>query len=128
MKGPLNQGKLEKITGVKLDIGKVIETIEFLITQDEIDFEIRTTYVEKLLTPNDIHEIMDFLQSIRFNGNFVLQQYQYSEGVGIEFKEIFSRPEHEILLELLEPYKESELPFKLFLRDHIVGYASLDEL
>ncbi|MFX1524426.1 MAG: hypothetical protein ACFFCC_13030, partial [Promethearchaeota archaeon] len=62
--------------------------------------------------------------------NFVLQQYQYFEGVGEEFKRIFSKPEHDTLLRILSPYKDLEdpLPFSIFLRDEIVGYRALNDL
>ena len=128
LKSPPNPEKLERITGGKVDFDKILETIEFLNSQKDIDFEIRTTYVGKLLDSNDIDEIINLLRNVRFNGNFVLQQYQYFEGVGEEFKKIFSKPEHDVLLKLLKPYKEIELPFNLFLRDDIVGYCSIDEL
>ncbi|MFX1305050.1 MAG: anaerobic ribonucleoside-triphosphate reductase activating protein [Promethearchaeota archaeon] len=128
LKSPPNPEKLKRITGVKGDFTKIVETVDFLNSQKEIDFEIRTTYVGKLLNSNDIDEIIKFLRSVRFNGNFVLQQYQYFEGIGEEFKKIFSKPEHDVLLTLLKPYNEIELPFKLFLRDDVVGYSSIEEL
>ncbi|UCD01806.1 MAG: radical SAM protein, partial [Promethearchaeota archaeon] len=128
LKGPQNPEKLEEITGVKVDLNRISDTIEFLNIQKEIDFEIRTTYVGTLLDSEDINEIIDFLRNLGFIGNFVLQQYQYFEGIGEEFKKIFSKPEHDVLLKLLKPYKEYNLPFKLFLRDDIVGYCSIDEL
>jgi len=128
LKGPLETNKLEKIAGVKVELGKIIDTIEFLKMQNEIDFEIRTTYVENLLNPDDIEKIISSLKNMGFNGNFVLQQYQFFEGVGEQFKEIFSKPEHEILLNLLKPYKNVDLPFDVFLRDEIVGYCKIDDL
>jgi len=128
LKGPQNPEKLEKITGVKVDLDKISETIEFLNIQKEIDFEVRTTYVGALLDSDDINDIINFLRSLGFSGNFVLQQYQYFEGVGEEFRKIFSKPEHDVLLKLFKPYKELELPFKLLLRDDVVGYCSIDEL
>ncbi|MHA1931177.1 MAG: anaerobic ribonucleoside-triphosphate reductase activating protein [Promethearchaeota archaeon] len=130
LKGPLEPKKLEKITGVKVDINRINESIEFLNKQNKLELEIRTTYVESLLTSKDIKTIINFLKGLKFSGNFVLQQYQFSEGVGEEFKRIFSKPEHEILVKILRPYKDlgSELPFKIFLRDEIVGYCSINEL
>ncbi|MFX0138228.1 MAG: radical SAM protein, partial [Candidatus Hodarchaeota archaeon] len=127
LKGPQNQEKLNKITGVKVDLDKTSETIEFLNRQNKIDFEIRTTYVGTLLDSDDIDDIIEFLMNMGFKGNFVLQQYQYFEGIDEEFKKIFSKPEHDVLLKLLDPYKQYKLPFKLFLRDDVVGYSSIDE-
>ncbi|KKN35792.1 hypothetical protein LCGC14_0780060 [marine sediment metagenome] len=128
LKGPLKLDILKKITGVNVDLGKIFETIEFVNSYKAIDFEIRTTYVENLLSSENIEEIVKYLTSLSFKGNFVLQQYQFREGVGEKFKDIFSKPEHEILLNLLNPYKNSELPFKIFLRDEVVGYCSIDNL
>lgn len=128
LKGPLSPRKLEKITGVKVDLEKILETIKFLNGQKEIDFEIRTTYVGKLLDSDDIDEIITFLNNVGFSGNFVLQQYQFLEGVGDEYKKIFSKPEHDILVKLIELYKQKDLSFKIFLRDDVVGYCSINEL
>ena len=87
----------------------------------------RTTYIESLLSSVDIENIIYTLKELQFSGNFVLQQYQYSEGVGDEFKAIFSKPEHDKLVNILNPYRDLqlELPFKIFLRDEIVGYCSI---
>jgi pyruvate formate lyase activating enzyme len=130
LKGPLNLEKLEKIAGVEVNIEDIIETIKFLNKQADIDFEIRTTYVENLLSSEDIKEIIDFLRRIDFRGNFVLQQYQFSEGVGEDFKELFSKPVHDTLVDILSPYRdlEPEFPFRIFLRDEIVGYCAISEL
>ncbi len=128
LKSPLNLEKFEKIAATKINLDKISETIKFLKTQGDIEFEIRTTYIEKLLDASDIDEIINYLRSIEFNGNFVLQQYQFREGVGEKFREIFSKPEHEVLYNLLKQYKGLELPFKIFLRDEIVGYCSIDDV
>ncbi|MCK4781067.1 MAG: anaerobic ribonucleoside-triphosphate reductase activating protein [Candidatus Lokiarchaeota archaeon] len=128
LKGPLEPKKFEKITGIKVDLAKIKDTIGFINTKKDIDFEIRTTYVGKLLTSEDIDEILNFLKYIEFKGNFVLQQYQFLEGVGEEFKKIFSKPEHDLLVNLVKPYKDVKLPFKVFLRDEIVGYCNINEI
>ena len=128
LKGPLEPKKFEKITGIKVDLTKIKDTIGFINTKKDIDFEIRTTYVAKLLTSEDFDEIIKFLKNIGFKGNFVLQQYQFLEGVGEEFKKIFSKPEHDLLVNLLKPYKDVKLPFKVFLRDEIVGYCNINEI
>ena len=105
--------------GCEVNSDKVIKTFELVNMQKDIDFEIRTTYVEILMKPKDIHKILAFLKKNSFRGSFVLQQYQYSEGVGDEGKDKFKKPEHITLLDLLEPYKNSELPFKIFLRESV---------
>ena len=128
LKGPLNQDKYENITRIKLNLDNIIQTIDFLNTQEGFDFEIRTTYLENLLTPEDIGDIVYSLKKREFKGNFVLQQYQYSEGVGAKYREIFSKPEHDLLVKLIQPFKSIELPFKIFLRDEIVGYCNINKL
>jgi len=128
LKGPLNQDKYEIITKIKLNLDNIIQTIDFLNTQKGFDFEIRTTYLENLLTPENIEDIVYFLKKRKFKGNFVLQQYQYSEGVGARYKEIFSKPEHDLLVNIIQPFKSIELPFKIFLRDEIVGYCNINKL
>jgi pyruvate formate lyase activating enzyme len=130
LKGPFESEKLEKITGVKVDITNIRETLEHLKTQKDIDFEIRTTYVESLLSLIDVENILNSLKELEFSGNFVLQQYQFFEGVGEEFKKIFSKPEHDTLVNILKPYRDLKLmlPFKIFLRDEIVGYCAINEL
>jgi pyruvate formate lyase activating enzyme len=128
LKGPPEQKKLQKITGIEVNIDKILDTINFVNSQEEIDFEIRTTFVGTLLDPEDIDEIIKFLRSIRFRGNFVLQQYQFFEGVGEEFKKIFTKPGHDILVKILKKYRNKDLPFNIFLRDDIVGYCSINEV
>lgn len=128
LKGPLNQDKYESITRVTLNLVNINQTIDFLNTQEGIDFEIRTTYLENILTPEDFGDIIYSLKKREFKGNFVLQQYQYSEGVGVKYKEIFLKPEHDLLVKLIQPFKSIELPFKIFLRDEIVGYCNINKL
>ncbi|MHA1490402.1 MAG: anaerobic ribonucleoside-triphosphate reductase activating protein [Promethearchaeota archaeon] len=128
LKGPLEQNKLEKITRVKIDPSVIIKTFNLVNHQKDIDFEIRTTYVENILNPDDIDEIIYFLRKNKFRGNFVLQQYQYSDGVGEEFKNKFQKPEHGSLINILKPYENEKLPFKIFLRDEIIGYRNIKKL
>ncbi|UCC18247.1 MAG: anaerobic ribonucleoside-triphosphate reductase activating protein [Promethearchaeota archaeon] len=128
LKGPPNKEKFKKITGTKVDLSKISKTIQFLNSQKDIDFEIRTTFVGNLLSSDDLEEIINILIELGFNGNFVLQQYQFLEGVGEEFRKLFSKPEHDVLVNLLVPYKNRDLGFKLFLRDEIVGYCNINKI
>lgn len=128
LKGPLNEGRYERITGVSVDIDKIIISIDILKNQPDLDFEIRTTYAGNLLSPEDIEEIIDFLNAIKFKGNFVLQQYNYLVGVGEPFKEVFNKPNHDELIEILTPHIGKQYPFRIFLRDEIVGYSSINHL
>jgi hypothetical protein len=78
------------------------------------------------LTPEDIHQIISWLHKTNFRGTFVLQQYQYSEGVTENYKDKFQKPDHISLINILKPYSKLELPFRIFIRDDIVGYTSLN--
>jgi len=128
VKGPLNNKRLAKITGSQVNFNLIIETFSVVNDREEIDFEIRTTYVRNLMKSNDIDKIILFLRKNRFRGSFVLQQYQYSEGVGEEHKLKFQKPEHFTLLNILKPYRNMNLPFQIYLRDDVVGYSKIDKL
>ena len=75
-----------------------------------------------------MNKILFKLNYFNFKGNFVLQQYQYSEGVGERFKEVFNKPEHESLVKILKPYCNRNFHFKFFIRDDYVGYANIKNL
>jgi pyruvate formate lyase activating enzyme len=101
LKGPLNKKRLRKITGSLMDADPIIETFNLVNKREDIDFEVRTTYVENLMKPSDIDKIISFLRKNEFTGNFVLQQYQYSD---------------------------LNLTFQIYLRDDIIGYCIIDKL
>ncbi|GAH08122.1 unnamed protein product [marine sediment metagenome] len=84
--------------------------------------------MKNLMKPNDIDKIILFLKKNQFRGNFVLQQYQHSEGVGEKLKQKFQKPEHITLLNILKPYINMDLSFRIYLRDDIVGYSMIDKL
>jgi len=128
LKGPLNKSKYEHIVDTEIDINYIFKTFKLVNGHENIEFEIRTTYVENLLTPKDIHSIIASLKKNKFRGNFVLQQYQYSEGVGEKYKEIYNIPEHIALLNILKKYRNKKVLFSIFLRDNVVGYKSIDEM
>ncbi|MHA1478093.1 MAG: anaerobic ribonucleoside-triphosphate reductase activating protein [Promethearchaeota archaeon] len=128
LKGPLNNKRLFKITGNQVNFNSIIETFRTVNNRENIDFEIRTTYVGNLMKSNDIDKIISFLKKNQFRGSFVLQQYQYSEGVGQENTLKFQKPDHFTLLNILKPYRNMDLPFQIYLRDDIVGYSKIDKL
>ena len=128
LKGPLKVQRLKQITGSSIDPLVIKNTINLINKQEDINFEIRTTYVGNLMKPKDIHKIISFLKKVHFRGEFVLQQYQYSEHIGKKYKEIYYIPEHNSLLKILNPYKNSKIAFKIFIRDNVVGYSSINEL
>ncbi|MFX1385536.1 MAG: hypothetical protein ACFFBP_24240, partial [Promethearchaeota archaeon] len=103
-------------------------TIDIINKKEEIDFEIRTTYVGNLMKPQDIDKIIVFLKKVHFRGNFVLQQYQYSEHIGEKYKEIYYMPEHITLLKILTQYKNLKLPFNIYIRDNVVGYSNINNI
>jgi len=128
LKGPLNQERLKVITGVAVKLEDIEKTIDLVNKSSKVEFEIRTTYVGNLLTSEDLENMLMFLNQKQFKGTYVLQQYQFLEGVGEQFKQIFQKPEHDALINLLKPYQEIDFPFQIFLRDDIVGYKNRNEL
>ena len=128
VKGPFNNKRLAKITGNQVNFNFIVETFKSVNNRKDIDFEVRTTYVGNLMKSSDIDKIILFLKKNKFRGSFVLQQYQYSEGVGEENKTKFLKPEHFTLLNILKPYKNMNLPFRIYLRDDVVGYSKIDKL
>lgn len=128
LKGSLKKSRLKEITGNEINPDKIVETFELVNRQKGIDFEIRTTYVKNLMKPKDIHKILVFLKNNSFQGDFVLQQYQYSEGVGEDDKDKFETPEHIDLLDILERYRNIKLTFEIYLRNDVVGYRSIDKI
>ena len=128
IKSPLIQNQIERVIRKIIDPSLIINTFYLLNKNKRIEFEVRTTYVENLLNPEDIHNIISFLKKNKFKGNYVLQQYQYSEGVGKEFKEKFHSPPHFALLSIVKPYKDFNLPFEIYIRDEIIGYCKVSNL
>ncbi|TFG07396.1 MAG: anaerobic ribonucleoside-triphosphate reductase activating protein [Promethearchaeota archaeon] len=125
IKSPLTKEMLRKVTNSNIDPRTIIESFGVVNQADNVDFEVRTTYVENLLRSEDLDEIMKFLMRNNFRGDYVLQQYQYSEGIGEEFMNKFKKPEHEFLLDILRPYQDLYLDFNLFLRDDLIGYSEI---
>ena len=125
IKAPLNVERTRVITRCMIDISRIMKTIT-ICNDANLDFEIRTTYVGNLMNYNDIHEILEYLLKVSFKGNFVLQQYQFSEGVGYDLKDKFEKPQHAILIDILKPYRQVILPFKIFIRDDVVGYSEFN--
>ncbi len=125
IKAPLNDERMREITRREVDISRIMKTIS-LCNNGNLNFEIRTTYVSNLLKPNDIYEILEDLRVITFRGNFVLQQYQFSEGVGDALKDKFEKPQHTFLINILKPYQDVILPFKIYIRDDTIGYSEIN--
>jgi hypothetical protein len=116
---------MRRITRSNVNLRNIIESFRLTNQNNHIDFEIRTTYVINLLNSEDINGILKFLIGNNFRGNYVLQQYQYSNGVGEEFIDRFKKPEHNLLQAILRPYYNLDLDFNLFLRDDLIGYSEI---
>jgi pyruvate formate lyase activating enzyme len=128
LKGSLTKENYKKITGTEIDPALIKKTLDLVNNNEEINLEIRTTFVEKLLRSEDIHSIIQYLRNINFKGTFVLQQYQYSEGVGEKFQNQFKKPQHNTLLKIIKPYLDKDLSFNIYIRDDIEAYAEIHEI
>ena len=125
---PIDSKRYREVSGIQVDLSKIRETYQILNSHEHIDFEIRTTYVENLITPDDIHDIISYLKDNKFRGDYVLQQYQYSEGVEEKYKDRFQKPTHGTMLDILKDYHDTDLSFKIYIRNEVVGYASLNDI
>lgn len=125
LKAPLelNGNRLKQIIITNLDPQKIKETIKIVQSSKNIQFEIRTTYVKKFHTPDDLKSIMNYLKKINFTGDYVIQQYQYSDGVGENNKELFEEPSFEEIKDILNDYKN--LPYKIYVRAREIGYTQI---
>ncbi|MBD3254914.1 MAG: anaerobic ribonucleoside-triphosphate reductase activating protein [Candidatus Lokiarchaeota archaeon] len=122
VKTPFSSNRIEEIIGKQININSIVESFTILNEHPQIDFEIRTTFVKKLLKSKEVREIIRFLIKKRFRGNYVLQQYQFSEHIDSRYKNKFEQPSHELLLKIIEPYTMMDLSFNIFVRDEVDGY------
>lgn len=128
LKGPLNGERYSKITNKNINIDNLIESFSLLNTQKKIPFDIKVTYVKGAQNPEDIHSILKFLTKKKFTGKFILKQYEYLPNVKKEFKQKFKEPEHIDLIEILEPYVDKNLPYKIFLEDNVYEHAEIHKV
>ncbi len=125
---PLDLKRYQEVSSSQVDVSKIVGTFQILNSNEQVDFEIRTTHVENLITPNDIHKIISFLKENQFSGTYVLQQYQYSEGVEEKYKDKFQKPTHGTMIDILRKYKDTDLSFNIYIRNEVVGYESLNDI
>ena len=71
-KGP--KAKFQNIT--QSDLYNSFEETLDLILKAEIPFEVRTTYHSDLLTEEDLREMIDFLESKNYVGNYYIQYFK----------------------------------------------------
>ena len=100
VKGPLNE-KYEKLSGCKVNLGAIKESIKILKGSD-IDYEFRTTVVPGLL---EIKDILDLAKDIAGAKKFIIQQFDPKNAVdeGLRSLKSFAK---EKLLEMAEAAKE----------------------
>ncbi len=125
LKAPLeaDDDRLRQIINTDSNPKKIEDTIEIVQNSKNIQFEIRTTYAKKLLTQDDLKKILNYLKKINFTGDYVIQQYQFSDGVGVEYKDLFEEPTFEEIKKILKRYKK--LPYKVYVRAREIGYTQV---
>lgn len=125
LKAPLelNSNRLKQIINTNLNPQKIKDTIKIVQNSKNIQFEIRTTYVKKLHTPDDLKSIINYLKKINFNGDYVIQQYQYSDSVGENYKDLFEEPSFEEIKDILNDYEN--LSYKIYVRAREIGYTQI---
>ncbi|MHA2424836.1 MAG: anaerobic ribonucleoside-triphosphate reductase activating protein [Candidatus Thorarchaeota archaeon] len=90
---------------------RIRESIDCILESD-VAFWPRTTYVEGLLDLNDIREILTFLISIQFKGEYVIQNYVASTGVRESETTHISSPSIEHIQPILDE-SPSDIEIKL---------------
>jgi len=100
IKAPLNE-KYEKLTGVKVDIKKIIQSIN-LIKSFDIDHEFRTTVVPGLLDINDIKKMSEQIKGVK---KLVIQQFEPANSLDESLRDINPYTK-EKLSEMVEAAKE----------------------
>lgn len=126
LKVPLDsdEKRAREIINANIIPQKIRKSIELVQHSKNTQFEIRTTYVKKLHIPSDLIDIMNYLKNINFPGDYVVQQYQYSDGVGEKYMEMFEEPTFEEIKDIITSYT-SKIPFNVFARARGIGYKKL---
>ncbi|MHA1904609.1 MAG: radical SAM protein [Candidatus Thorarchaeota archaeon] len=70
----------------------ITKSIE-LVLKSDVAFWPRTTYVGGLMSPSEIEGVMDFLSSIDFEGEYVIQNYIPSTGTRSDQVAEFTKPD-----------------------------------
>lgn len=100
LKGPLEKYKI--ITGVELEIEKILKSVE-LIKNSEIDYEFRTTIVKSQISIGDFEEIGKIIKSCK---KYFLQKFIQSKHVDKDFvkEETYTDEEFEIIKNIIKKY------------------------
>lgn len=102
IKAPLIADKYYKNAGVKVDLHKLRESIELILTSD-IDYEFRTTVVPTLITATDIIEIAKQINRAK---KYVLQSYRPEHAYNEKLRAVPQYSEHDMeqFVELAKAY------------------------
>lgn len=73
-----------------------------IIMQSDVELWPRTTYVSGLMNPDDIKTILDFLKSVGFEGDYLIQNFISSSGVREEMRERCKVPDKTEILQVIK--------------------------
>ena len=90
----------DKTTGIKTDLDKIKESIEFLMS-DKVDYELRTTLVKELHTPDDMESIGEMIKGAK---RYFLQNFKDSGDVLCENMNPLSEDELEQMKKIAQKY------------------------
>ena len=99
--------KYEDVVNLSFDVAEIGKSVQFL-KKSNIDYEFRTTVVDKLLQIQDFYEIGKLIEGAK---KYYLQKYNYSKILDESFKEAktFDEKTFNIARDILKEYNINEI-------------------
>ncbi|MEM2933182.1 MAG: anaerobic ribonucleoside-triphosphate reductase activating protein [Candidatus Pacearchaeota archaeon] len=106
IKTVLTKKDYEKATGTRIDIAKIKKSIE--IVKKLKEYEFRTTCVPGIITKKELVGIAEYLQKVKANKRYYLQQFQPINTINKAFESLTPYTEKELryFQEVLSPFFE----------------------
>jgi len=113
----------QEVMGYEVDVDKIKESVDILIefSKNKGRVEFRTTFVPELISIDEILEIGNYLKEKGFTGNYgsfyVIQQYIKSEGVRKKYRDLFTIPKPEDMMDVAIKLWKNGLPMAIRTRE-----------
>jgi len=93
--------RYEQICRTKHNLWPNVKKSIAMLLKSDVELWPRTTYAGKLLSPQDVRDIIDTLGQLGFEGRYVIQDYVPSSGVREDEASNLERPKKEDLAEIV---------------------------